>query len=520
MATRGVILALLLGGLQLCAALGSGAHVKSIRQGRKFTPSHGEIVSLPGFDGPMPSKHYGGFITVDEEAGRHLYYYLALSEDDPAGDPVVLWMNGGPGCSSFDGFMFEHGPFNFAFKDASLSEVKLTANPHSWNKAASVIYLDSPAGVGYSYSETPRDYSTNDTHTAADTEAFLRGFFTRYPDLAQLDFYIAGESYAGIYVPNAARAVVHGNKKGHKPYINIQGYVVGNGCTDAEYDGNALPPFAAGKSLISQAMYSRLVKACDGSFWNAGGDGDCGQRLQDTREELAGLNVYNVLEECHHGPQAPPSGLAPAADTSAAARALQQAGARRQLASERYASLLASHKGWPVGGGVPDGPVRNWAQLMGGLSHNPPCTDASEGDVWLNDPRVREALHAAPVDVAGAPWTICSDRVLYSHDSGSMIRVHRELTQKRGLRALIFSGDHDMAVPHTGSEAWTRDMGLEKRAAWQPWFVGEPRQVAGYKVEYEGLTFATVKGAGHMVPQFKPAESLAMFNRFLAGDAL
>jgi len=59
------------------------------------------------------NRHYGGYITVDEKAGRHLYYYLALSEDDPAGDPVLLWMNGGPGCSSFDGFMFEHGPFNF-----------------------------------------------------------------------------------------------------------------------------------------------------------------------------------------------------------------------------------------------------------------------------------------------------------------------------------------------------------------------------------------------------------------------
>ena len=51
-------------------------------------------------------------------------------------------------------------------------------------------------------------------------------------------------------------------------------------------------------------------------------------------------------------------------------------------------------------------------------------------------------------------------------------------------------------------------------------YVGEPRQVAGYTASYEGLAFATVKGAGHMVPQFKPAEALAMFGRFLAGEPL
>ena len=135
-----------------------------------------------------------------------------------------------------------------------------------------------------------------------------------------------------------------------------------------------------------------------------------------------------------------------------------------------------------------------------------------------------------------------------------------------GLRALIYSGDHDMAVPHTGSEAWTHDLKLvggagrlpgelaghkhvraqlhlcnfcacisvlcdcgppqcvrmphprpvaplgpptqEKKASWRPWYVrgseDGTRQVAGYAVEYEGLTFATVKGAGHMVPQNKP----------------
>lgn len=62
-----------------------------------------EITGVPGFDAPLPSRHYGGYVTVDKKRGRHLYYYFVTSEGSPGTDPVVLWLNGGPGCSSFDG---------------------------------------------------------------------------------------------------------------------------------------------------------------------------------------------------------------------------------------------------------------------------------------------------------------------------------------------------------------------------------------------------------------------------------
>jgi hypothetical protein len=57
----------------------------------------------------------------------------------------VLWLNGGPGCSSFDGFLYEHGPFNINFTDDTYREVELSANPYSWSKAVTMIYLDSPS---------------------------------------------------------------------------------------------------------------------------------------------------------------------------------------------------------------------------------------------------------------------------------------------------------------------------------------------------------------------------------------
>jgi carboxypeptidase C (cathepsin A) len=67
-----------------------------------------EITSLPGWTGALPSKQYSGYLNV---SSTHLHYWLVESENDPANAPTVLWFNGGPGCSSLDGFIYEHGPF-------------------------------------------------------------------------------------------------------------------------------------------------------------------------------------------------------------------------------------------------------------------------------------------------------------------------------------------------------------------------------------------------------------------------
>lgn len=74
-------------------------------------------------------------------------------------------------------------------------------------------------------------------------------------------------------------------------------------------------------------------------------------------------------------------------------------------------------------------------------------------------------------------------------------------------------------VPHTGTEAWTRALGLPVDEEWRAWRTGE--QVSGYTRSFKGgLTYATVKGAGHTVPTYKPAQALNMFSRFLDGKRL
>ena len=85
----------------------------------------------------------------------------------------------------------------------------------------------------------------------------------------------------------------------------------------------------------------------------------------------------------------------------------------------------------------------------------------------------------------------------------------------KAYRVLIFNGDADAVVPYTDNEQWTSGMGVAEVSPFQAWLVDG--QVAGYITQYEhDFSFATVKGAGHMVPQFKPRQAFVMLQNFLA----
>ncbi|XWS31191.1 hypothetical protein CRYUN_Cryun23aG0056200 [Craigia yunnanensis] len=428
-------------------------------------PENALVAQLPGFAGTFPSKHYSGYVNIDQSHGKNLFYYFVESEKKPSEDPVVLWLNGGPGCSSFDGFVYEHGPFNFeAAKNGSLPQLHL--NLYSWSKVSNIIYLDSPVGVGFSYSKNQSDYVTADLQTATDTHAFLLKWFELYPEFLSNPFFIAGESYAGVYVPTLSYEVVKGIDAGTKPVLNFKGYLVGNGVTDDEFDGNALVPFAHGMGLISDELYEEVKNECRGNFYNPLSD-TCESKLEKVDENINGLNIYDILEPCYHDPETPettdikirlPSSFRMLGETD------------RPLAVRKRMFGRA----WPLRAPVRDGIVPTWPQLLNGQSV--PCTDDEVATKWLNDAAVRKAIHAEEETVIGR-WELCTDNILYHHDAGSMIKYHKNLTAG-GYRALIFSGDHDMCVPFTGSEAWTRSVGYKIVDEWRPWTSNG--QIVGY----------------------------------------
>ena len=89
------------------------------------------------------SPTYSGYLAASET--KRLHYVFAESLDSPKTDPVLIWFNGGPGCSSMLGFMQENGP-----RVVDDGEDYLKENAETWNKRANVLWLESPAGVGWS----------------------------------------------------------------------------------------------------------------------------------------------------------------------------------------------------------------------------------------------------------------------------------------------------------------------------------------------------------------------------------
>lgn len=137
---------------------------------------------------------YSGYLDVQNNS-THVHYFFFPSQNSPEKDPVLIWFNGGPGCSSLLGALYEHGPF--VLNDAFASTIY---NEWSWNKKANVIYIESPAQVGFSYMDGKAP-TWNDELVAKLNAAAIREFFATWTEFQGRDTFISGESYAGIYVP-------------------------------------------------------------------------------------------------------------------------------------------------------------------------------------------------------------------------------------------------------------------------------------------------------------------------------
>ena len=178
-----------------------------------------EITALPGAP-TVPWKQFGGF--VDLGARGSTFFWLVESQRAPATDPLLLWTNGGPGCSGLTGFMTEQGPFR------PTANGSLELNPYAWNLEASVVFIEQPVGVGFSKAFGNLTY--NDSNAASDNVKFVKGFMKLFPQFAANDFFISSESYGGHYMPTLASALVD---DGGVP--NFKGFLVGNPLTFLTY---------------------------------------------------------------------------------------------------------------------------------------------------------------------------------------------------------------------------------------------------------------------------------------------
>jgi cathepsin A (carboxypeptidase C) len=206
----------------------------------------------PGSLGVDKVKQYSGYLDNDED-DRHLFYWFFESRNDPKNDPVVLWLNGGPGCSSLTGLFMELGPSSIT------EDRKVKFNPNSWNANASVIFLDQPVNVGYSYSSSS---VSNTVAAGKDVYALLTLFFKQFPEYSKQSFHISGESYAGHYIPVFASEILsHKNRN-----INLQSVLIGNGLTDGFTQYEYYRPMACGDGGWPAVLDESTCQSMDNSL--------------------------------------------------------------------------------------------------------------------------------------------------------------------------------------------------------------------------------------------------------------
>jgi len=160
------------------------------------------ITNLPGLSYHESNKRrmFSGYIPV-EGNGRQLFYWFVES-DKGLSAPIVLWTNGGPGCSGLLGFLTEQGPFR---PDRN---GKLIPNEYAWTKLVNMIFIEQPVGVGFSTPDPNGEKSYGDSEAARDNYRFIINFFVRYPELRNNEFYISSESYGGHYMPTLAKELI------------------------------------------------------------------------------------------------------------------------------------------------------------------------------------------------------------------------------------------------------------------------------------------------------------------------
>ncbi|KAH7945868.1 hypothetical protein HPB49_016656 [Dermacentor silvarum] len=212
--------------------------------------------SRVGKIGDVPDvTSYSGFITVDKELGSNLFFWFFPATENPESAPVSVWLQGGPGTSSLEGLFVEHGPYFIDENgDPQIRDI-------TWTRTMSMLYIDNPAGTGFSFTESEDGYATNQEDVSRDMLELLQQFFTLFSNYSSNDFYLSGESYGGKFVP-CIGAALHESKDKLRVPINFKGIAIGNGMTDP-ITMLLYGDFLYYIGLMDQGQARHMQKECD-----------------------------------------------------------------------------------------------------------------------------------------------------------------------------------------------------------------------------------------------------------------
>ncbi|XP_071693123.1 serine carboxypeptidase-like 50 [Rutidosis leptorrhynchoides] len=184
----------------------------------------------------LPTK--SGYLTVNSTTKSAMFYafYEAQNPNSTSlfDTPLVIWLQGGPGCSSMTGNFYELGPWRVTPSlKHNVEHFTLEPNPGSWNRIFGLLFIDNPIGTGFSIATTPDEIPTNQRAVARHLFTAIKKFIALDPLFQSRPIYITGESYAGKYVPSIGYYILKKNRVSPvSKRINLFGLAIGNGLTD------------------------------------------------------------------------------------------------------------------------------------------------------------------------------------------------------------------------------------------------------------------------------------------------
>ncbi|RVW17572.1 Serine carboxypeptidase-like 48 [Vitis vinifera] len=262
---------------------------------------HGEVaprmvekrLNFPFLEGSSGSSvqdlgHRAGYFKLAHTVDARMFYFFFESRGSKK-DPVVIWLTGGPGCSSQLALFYENGPFHIT------DNLTLSWNDYGWDQASNILFVDQPTGTGFSYSSSESDIRHTEEGVSNDLYDFMQAFFKKHPEFVRNDFFITGESYAGHYIPAFAARVQKGNKAKEGVHINLKGFAIGNGLTDPAIQYKAYTDYALTMKIIGKSDYdsiNELIPDCEESAKS------CGNYSNSSLHPLSsGVSVKSVKKE-------------------------------------------------------------------------------------------------------------------------------------------------------------------------------------------------------------------------------
>ncbi|KAI9280418.1 serine carboxypeptidase-domain-containing protein [Sporodiniella umbellata] len=424
-----------------------------------------KITSLPGIDiNTLGFSQYAGHIEMSTKSNANMFFWMLEQEDKTTTEKTIIWFNGGPGCSSLDGLFLENGPFRVQ------KNLSLQISEGGWQNYATAIYVDQPVGTGFSFVDSD-SYITSVPEAADMFLEFLDKLYMLFPHLKQQPLYLAGESYAGTYIPYFATHMLKANKEKKKEY-NIKGIAIGNGWISPKHQYDAYFEYSFQQGLIPNDRLDYVQR-----------------NYENCREDMKRLDSIHI-QSCE-----------------------------RVLTDVIDASVKEDSEGNKVCINVYDIRLKEENYPDCGLSWPAELSDMTK---YLRLPEVKKAIHA---EKQALGWKECTASISVALDNDISRPSYSLLSPLlEEISVLLYSGEYDLICNTLGTEylvgnlTWNGSKGFNSPK--EEWRVDG--KLSGYYTQSRNLTYVLIKDGTHMVPYDKPIECLDMINRFIGsgGDVV